>query len=56
MDQLRLFFVVKKDCKNCRIQLLVVVFCKLKKTRKAQLTQRGTRNSGACLKAHCEQI
>jgi len=27
----------------------------LKLTRKAQLTQRGTRNSGVCLKAHCEQ-
>jgi len=25
-------------------------------TRKAQLMQRGTRDSGACLKAHCEQI
>jgi len=27
----------------------------LKLTRKAQLTQRGTRNSCVCLKAHCEQ-
>jgi len=26
------------------------------KYKKAQLTQRGTRESGACLKAHCEQI
>jgi len=25
------------------------------KDKKVQLTQRGTRDSGACLKAHCEQ-
>jgi len=32
------------------VRLIIVV-----ETRKAQLMQRGTRNSGACLKARCEQ-
>jgi len=34
---------------------IILIDCKLVLNRKTQLTQRGTRDSGACLKAHCEQ-
>jgi len=36
--------------------IYIVCICNIERTRKAQLTQRGTRDSGACLKAHREQI